>query len=33
MRLYTQIIRLAILASLIATAAICGGWKWESLPH
>jgi hypothetical protein len=33
MRLYSQMIRLAILASLAVTAALCGGWKWEILPH
>jgi hypothetical protein len=33
MRLYTQIFRLAILASLIATAVVCAGWKWEGLTH
>jgi hypothetical protein len=33
MRLYTQLFRLAILASLVVTAAVCGGWKWEGLPH
>jgi hypothetical protein len=31
MRLYTQMIRLAILATLVGTAAVCGGWKWEGL--
>src|SRR5205823_13617303 len=31
MRLYTQIIRLAVLASLVLTAVVCGGWKWEGL--
>ena len=33
MRLYTQIFRLAIFASLIATAVVCAGWKWEGLAH
>jgi hypothetical protein len=33
MRLYTQIIRLAVLASLALTAVVCGAWKWEGLPH
>ena len=32
MRLYTQMIRLAIFASLVVTAAVCGGWKWEGSP-
>jgi hypothetical protein len=33
MRLYTHLFRLAVLASLVATALVCGGWKWEGLPH
>ena len=33
MRLYSQIIRLAVLASLVLTAVVCGGWKWEAFPH
>jgi hypothetical protein len=33
MRLYTQFIRFAVLASLIATAIVCAGWKWEGLGH
>ena len=33
MRLYTQLIRLAVLASLALTAVVCGGWKWEGLLH
>ncbi len=33
MRLYTQIIRLAVLTSLVLTAVVCGGWKWEGLVH
>jgi hypothetical protein len=33
MRLYTQIFRLAIFASLLLTAAACAGWKWEGLAH
>jgi hypothetical protein len=33
MRLYVMLIRLAILATLVATAAICGGWKWDVVPH
>ena len=32
MRLCTQMIRLAIFAGLVGTAAVCGGWKWEGLP-
>jgi hypothetical protein len=32
MRLYTQMIRLAVLAGLLSAAAVCGGWKWEGLP-
>jgi hypothetical protein len=28
MRLYATIFRLAVLASLIVTAALCAGWKW-----
>jgi hypothetical protein len=31
MRLY--IFRLAVLASLVATAFVCAGWKWEGLGH
>jgi hypothetical protein len=33
MRLYIQLIRLAIFATLVVTAAICGGWKWDGVPH
>jgi hypothetical protein len=33
MRPYTLIFRLAMLASLAVTAVVCGGWKWENLPH
>ena len=33
MRLYTHFLRLAILAGLMASAAVCGGWKWEIFPH
>ena len=33
MRLYTQIIRLAVFASLALTAVVCGGWKWEGVFH
>jgi hypothetical protein len=33
MRVYTQFIRLAVLASLALTAVVCGGWKWEGLLH
>jgi hypothetical protein len=33
MRLNTQIIRLAVLASLVLTAVVCGGWKWEGVLH
>lgn len=29
MRLYTHFVRLAILACLVASVAVCGGWKWE----
>lgn len=29
MRLYTHLVRLATLAGLVASAAVCGGWKWE----
>ena len=29
MRLYVQVIRLAVLASLVVAAAVCAGWKWE----
>jgi hypothetical protein len=25
--------RLGVAAALVATAAFCGGWKWDSLPH
>jgi hypothetical protein len=33
MRLYAQFIRLAVIASLALTAVVCGGWKWEGIPH
>jgi hypothetical protein len=33
MRLYTRIMRLALLASLAVTTVVCGGWKWENFPH
>ena len=33
MRLYAQMFRLAVFAALVVTAAVCGGWKWEGLPH
>ena len=33
MRLYTQLFRLAMFASLLLAAAYCAGWKWEGLPH
>jgi hypothetical protein len=33
MRLYIQLIRVAIFASLLLTAALCAGWKWEGIPH
>jgi hypothetical protein len=32
MRLYTQFFRLAVLASLLVTALVCAGWKWDA-PH
>jgi hypothetical protein len=25
--------QLALLVSLAVTAVVCGGWKWENLPH
>jgi hypothetical protein len=28
MRLYTLAFRFAVLASLVAFAALCAGWKW-----
>jgi hypothetical protein len=33
MRLYARLVRLSILAALIATSAVCGGWKWDGVPH
>jgi len=33
MRFYSQMFRFAALASLVATAVVCAGWKWEGLPH
>ena len=33
MRLYTQMFRLAVFTALVVAAAVCGGWKWEGLPH
>jgi hypothetical protein len=33
MRLYNQLFRLALFASLLLTAAYCAGWKWEGVPH
>ena len=33
MRLYTQLFRLALFASLLLTAVLCAGWKWEGIPH
>jgi hypothetical protein len=33
MRLYTRIVRLSILAGLVASSAVCGGWKWDVFPH
>ena len=33
MRLYTPMFRLAVVASLAVTSVVCGGWKWEILPH
>jgi hypothetical protein len=33
MRLYTQFFRFAVLASLLATALVCAGWKWEGFGH
>ncbi len=27
------IVRLSIVAALIAGSALGGGWKWENLPH
>ena len=33
MRLYTQLFRVALFASLLLTAAYCAGWKWEGVPH
>ena len=33
MRLYRKMFHLAVLTAFLATAAVCGGWKWEGLPH
>jgi hypothetical protein len=33
MRLYTQLFRFAIFASLLLTAARYAGWKWEGVGH
>jgi hypothetical protein len=33
MRLYTRLVRLSILAALVTTSAVCGGWKWDVFPH
>jgi hypothetical protein len=33
MRLYRQMFRLAVFAAFVASAVVCGGWKWEGLPH
>jgi hypothetical protein len=33
MRLYTQMVRLSILAALVLAAVACGGWKWDAVPH
>ena len=32
-RLYTQLFRMAIFASLLLTAVLCAGWKWEGIVH
>ena len=26
-------VRLSVTAALVAATAVCGGWKWEFLPH
>jgi hypothetical protein len=33
MRLYTRLFRLGILAALVTTSAVCGGWKWDAFGH
>jgi hypothetical protein len=33
MSLSPRLMRLAVLAALVLTAAANGGWKWEHLPH
>jgi hypothetical protein len=33
MRHYTRIIRLSVMAGLVAISAVCGGWKWDAFPH
>ena len=25
--------RLSVAAALVASTAVCGGWKWDLLPH
>jgi hypothetical protein len=33
MRPHAFLFRLCILAGLVATSAMMGGWKWDLLPH
>jgi hypothetical protein len=33
MNLRATLRTLLVSASLVATAAVCGGWKWDLLPH
>jgi hypothetical protein len=27
------LVRFSVAAALVATTAVCGGWKWEIFPH
>ena len=33
MRAYTFVIRLSVLACLVAGSALMAGWKWDQLMH
>ena len=33
MRLYTFVFRVSVLAGLAAGSLVCGGWKWDLVPH